>query len=440
MKKTDWIRHSSRGRGRRLVVLLQVRQAASRSRRSCRPRSRRATSSRRSARPARSSRCARVDVGSQVSGVVKEIYADFNSHREEGPAARGDRPVAAPGAGGHPEGEHRAAGDGHREPGSAARGRKKQLERTQAAVREAAASISSSSKQAELAVKTREAQIDSAEKQLVQAEAEPDAGEAERELHEDLRADRRRGRRPPVDVGQTVQASMTTPPFFVLATRPARAEADGRRGRGGHRQIRPDMEVTFTVDAYGGSDVHGTVDAVRLNATTTNNVVTYPVWIKVPNPDLRLRPSMTATRQDHHLDARPNVVRVPNPALRFRPNDDIYTALGLEPPARRTRAVARRPRTTTTATRTAAAAAGRRRAGGQGARRAAQGAAGRGQPAHGAPGGQQGGDSGRRRAGGGRRAAASASRAAARIASRAARASAGRRGMAQPDARTACRR
>ena len=87
------------------------------------------------------------------------------------------------------------------------------------------------------------------------------------------------------------------------------------------------MPVTFTVDAYEGTTFYGTVDAVRLNATTQNNVVTYPVWIKVMNDDLRLRPALTATVKIRTSSA-PGVVRIPNAALRFRPTNDMYMALG----------------------------------------------------------------------------------------------------------------
>jgi HlyD family secretion protein len=96
--------------------------------------------------------------------------------------------------------------------------------------------------------------------------------------------------------------------------------------------IRPNMHVTFTVDAYGTQQFAGTVDAVRLNATAVNNVVTYPVWINVMNPDLKLRPSMTANLKII-VDQASNVVKVPNQALRFRPTSDMYTWLGMTPPA-----------------------------------------------------------------------------------------------------------
>ena len=98
-----------------------------------------------------------------------------------------------------------------------------------------------------------------------------------------------------VDVGQTVQASMSAPSFFVLSTPLDKLKLTASVDEAEIGKIRPGMEVRFTVDAYGQQPFTGTVDAVRLNATNSNNVVTYPVWITVPNPRSELRPSMTAS-------------------------------------------------------------------------------------------------------------------------------------------------
>ena len=92
------------------------------------------------------------------------------------------------------------------------------------------------------------------------------------------------------------------------------------------------MPVEFSVESHPGVTFFGDVEAVRLNASTANNVVTYPVWINAPNPELKLKPSMTATVRII-VGSENNVVRIPNQALRFRPTSDMYTALGLTPPA-----------------------------------------------------------------------------------------------------------
>jgi HlyD family secretion protein len=184
----------------------------------------------------------------------------------------------------------------------------------------------------ELQVKTREAAVNAAKKQLVQAEANLHQAELNvsytiiRSPVDGVVVDRK------VDVGQSVQASMTTPQFFTIATDLTTLTLTAAVDESDIGLIRRGMPVTFTVDAYGQRAFAGTVEAVRLNAQTANNVVTYPVWITVKNPELTLRPSMTANLKIIVDEAR-DVLRVPNQALRFRPTSDVYAWLGLPAPA-----------------------------------------------------------------------------------------------------------
>jgi HlyD family secretion protein len=186
--------------------------------------------------------------------------------------------------------------------------------------------------QAILNVKTREASIASSEKMLVQARAS--LAQAELNVQyctikspiDGVVVNRA------VDVGQTVQSSMNVATFFTIATDLTSLKLTAGVDEADIGKIRPNMNVNFTVDSYPNQTFLGTVNAVRLNATTTNNVVTYPVWIDVPNPDLKLRPSMTA-QVKIVVQTVSNVIRVPNQGLRFRPTADIYAALGLTAPA-----------------------------------------------------------------------------------------------------------
>ena len=186
--------------------------------------------------------------------------------------------------------------------------------------------------QAILNVKTREASIASSEKMLVQARASLAQAELNvqyctiRSPIDGVVVNRA------VDVGQTVQSSMNVATFFTIATDLTSLKLTAGVDEADIGKIRPNMNVNFTVDSYPNQTFLGTVNAVRLNATTTNNVVTYPVWIDVPNPDLKLRPSMTA-QVKIVVNTVANVVRVPNQGLRFRPTADIYAALGLTAPA-----------------------------------------------------------------------------------------------------------
>lgn len=138
-----------------------------------------------------------------------------------------------------------------------------------------------------------------------------------------------------VDQGQTVASSFTTPTLFTLATDPTKLQLIASVDEADVARIRPKQNVIFSVDAYKNEQFRGTVSEVRLNATTTNNVVTYQVVSNVPNPKLRLMPGMTTnlTIEISHAD---DVVRVPVEAVRFRPAKEVFEALGqtAPPPAR----------------------------------------------------------------------------------------------------------
>jgi HlyD family secretion protein len=93
--------------------------------------------------------------------------------------------------------------------------------------------------------------------------------------------------------------------------------------------VRQGQAVSFTVDAYPGETFDGIVDEVRLNPTIVNNVVTYAAIISAPNPQLKLKPGMTATL-DIEVARKDGVLRVPAAATRFRPNADVVAALHVD--------------------------------------------------------------------------------------------------------------
>ncbi|MGE5815122.1 MAG: efflux RND transporter periplasmic adaptor subunit [Acidobacteriota bacterium] len=134
-----------------------------------------------------------------------------------------------------------------------------------------------------------------------------------------------------VDVGQTVAASMQAPTLFVIAADLTKMQVNANIDEADVGRIRPNQHVVFRVDAYPTSEFDGTVSQIRLQPTTVQNVVTYVTVIDVPNNDLRLKPGMTANVQIQ-IATRNSVLRVPNTALRFRPTTDIFAALGQTPP------------------------------------------------------------------------------------------------------------
>src|SRR3954463_2468601 len=120
------------------------------------------------------------------------------------------------------------------------------------------------------------------------------------------------------DVGQTVAASFSAPTLFTIAKDLTKMQVQADVDQSDIGQIKVGEPARFTVDAYPDQTFRGQISQVRLNATVTQNVITYPVIIEVPNPDLKLRPSMTADVTIAVARVQ-EVLRVPNAALRFRP-------------------------------------------------------------------------------------------------------------------------
>ena len=122
-----------------------------------------------------------------------------------------------------------------------------------------------------------------------------------------------------VDVGQTVAASLQAPTLFTIANDLTKMQVLASIDEADVGQIRPGIKANFSVDAYPGETFSGDISQLRLNAQSAQNVVTYSAVIDVSNPDLKLRPGMTANITVP-VARRDNVLTVPNSALRFKPN------------------------------------------------------------------------------------------------------------------------
>jgi len=121
-----------------------------------------------------------------------------------------------------------------------------------------------------------------------------------------------------VDVGQTVAASFQAPVLFVIANDLARMRVNAAVDEADVGRVREGQDVVFHVDAFPEREFKGTVEQVRLNPTTVSNVVSYNTIVAVDNRDLLLRPGMTATVSIVVRKAE-NALRLPASALRFRP-------------------------------------------------------------------------------------------------------------------------
>lgn len=163
---------------------------------------------------------------------------------------------------------------------------------------------------AEASVKVAQSQVDFSQTQLKYCEiTAPESG---------IIIDRK------IDPGQMLAAQFQTPELFVLApnlrervdVHASVDEADIGLIRQAQHDKRP---VTFTVDAYPDELFQASIHEVRMNSTSTQNVVTYPVIVAAANPDLKLLPGMTANIS-FQVDQRTGVTKIPNAALRFYPN------------------------------------------------------------------------------------------------------------------------
>ena len=266
-----------------------------------------------------------VQVGSQVSGIIQELLVDFNSIVREGDVIMRLDPSLF---------ETQLA----QARANLARA-EAEVERLRVAVEDAetqlvraeglaARALISDTEldAARVAVRSAEAQLKSAEAQVTQARASLNQNEVNLE-HTVIRA--------PidgivtsrlVDVGQTVAASFQAPELFVIAADLTKMRVIANIDESDIGRIRPDQRVTFTVDAYPAEEFEGSVTQIRLEPIVTQNVVTYATVIDAPNPELKLKPGMTATIT-LEIARRENVLRIPNAALRFRPGPDVFAAL-----------------------------------------------------------------------------------------------------------------
>ena len=128
-----------------------------------------------------------------------------------------------------------------------------------------------------------------------------------------------------VEVGQTVAASFSTPTLFTLANDLTKMQVEADVDEADIGQVKVEQKVTFTVDAYMNDVFDGTVNQIRMQPTTTSNVVTYTVIISAPNPDLKLFPGMTASVTI--VTEEQTGLAVPAEAFNFTPGEQVLKAI-----------------------------------------------------------------------------------------------------------------
>jgi HlyD family secretion protein len=271
-----------------------------------------------------------VQVGTQVGGIVQELYADFNDIVKKGKViARLDPTILDTQIEQQRANVTRSEADLERLKVTLADAKQK-FERAKA-LSEKNLLPRTELETAEVNVKSAEAQIRSSEAGLVQAKSQLHTAEVNRE-HTVITA--------PIDgiviqrsvePGQTVNAGMSAPTLFILAADLTKMQVNANIDEADVGRMRPGQSVTFRVDAFPTDQFVGTVQQVRLQPTTVQNVVTYQTVINVPNQQLKLKPGMTANVVIE-ISRKTNVLRIPSAATRFRPTTEIFAALKQEVP------------------------------------------------------------------------------------------------------------
>lgn len=129
-----------------------------------------------------------------------------------------------------------------------------------------------------------------------------------------------------VDEGQTVAASLNAPTLFTIAQDMLQMEVYAAVDEADIGQVKKGQRVIFTVDAFPEDTFHGNVSQVRLEPVVTSNVVTYTVTVLAQNPELKLMPGMTATITVY-LNEVNDVLTIPARALRFTPDENLFNRL-----------------------------------------------------------------------------------------------------------------
>ncbi len=266
-----------------------------------------------------------VQVGTQVSGTVSELHADFNSVVRKGQVIAKLDP---------------ALFEAQLEQAKANLVKSKSdVEKAKVAVEDAQVKLNQATalharklipdsdlETAQVTYKSAVADLQSLQSQVAQAQASVDQNQVNLE-HTVITApiDGIVIQRS-VDIGQTVAASFQSPTVFIIAADLTKMQVNASIDEADIGQIKPGETGRFRVDAYPSEEFTGTVSQVRLQPATVQNVVTYSTIITVPNPDLKLKPGMTAN-VNVEVARRTNVLRVPSAAIRFRPTEDLFAAL-----------------------------------------------------------------------------------------------------------------
>jgi HlyD family secretion protein len=244
-----------------------------------------------------------VEVGSQISGVITELKADFNSKVKAGDIVAQIDPATYERALGQAEAEL-ANSEAAQELAQLNFDRGQELAAGNLISKSEFDQLRVNLSQAKATVKTRQANVE---------RAKVDLGRTTIHAPIDGVVITRR-----VEAGQTVAATMNAPTLFTIANDLRNMQIEAAVSEADIGGVQEGQRVQFTVDAFLGRSFEGTIKQVRYAPSTNQNVVTYTCVVEVDNRDLKLRPGMTATTRLITAEKK-NVLRISNAAVRYRP-------------------------------------------------------------------------------------------------------------------------
>ena len=258
-----------------------------------------------------------VDVGSQVSGRIEDIYVDFNSEVKAGQIiARIDQSAFSTRVQQN-EANYRSAVASLEKSKVMLANDKKKLDRAMDLFNKELISFEDK-EAAETQYYSSKADLQSSEAKLEQAKSQLDSSQVDLDYTiikspiNGVVINRN------VNVGQTVAASFQAPVLFQIANNLSKMQVECSVDEADIGRVKESQRVTFTVDAFPDDNFTGTVSQVRYSPEIVQNVVTYTTIVAVENPEMKLRPGMTATVSMIVGEAKDKLL-VPNSALRFTP-------------------------------------------------------------------------------------------------------------------------
>lgn len=266
-----------------------------------------------------------VQVGTQVSGRISKLMADYNSPVKKGELVAKIDPQLFEASVQQARANYLSAQAGVATAVAASSNADKQYVRTKALHDQNLASQADLDT-AEANVATSRAAIDAANASLAQSLASLHQAEVNLSYTSIVSPIDGVVISRSVDVGQTVAASLSTPTLFTIAQDLTKMQVDTNVAEGDVGRLTVGMRSFFTVDSFPGQRFFGKIRQIRNAATTVQNVVTYDAVIDVDNEDLKLRPGMTANVTVIYAE-RQSVLAVPNAALRFRPPNAVEKAV-----------------------------------------------------------------------------------------------------------------